>query len=62
MRKVAALNEVSTQEDFEALTADIDVDFKKLAAYNPMFNVACEAVRMRKMAAEVEALAEAEGI
>lgn len=62
LNKVASLNNVGSRAEFEALASDIDVDFKKLASTNPLFNVAVENALMRKMAAEVEALAEAEGI
>lgn len=57
MRKIAALNETPTQE----LLASIESDLRKLAATNPLFNQACEAVAMRKLAEEAEALAEATG-
>lgn len=62
MRKIAALDTCRTNNEVSALMQDIDVDFKKLAAYNPLFNEACEHVMMRKMAEEIAALSEAEGI
>lgn len=62
MQKIASLNDCKTQQQVEALMQDISVDFNKLAAYNPLFNEACERVMMRKMAAEIQALAAAEGI
>ena len=38
------------------------MDFVKLAAYNPLFRNACEYVKMRKIAEEIDALAAAQGI
>lgn len=58
MRKIAALQTAPT----EVLLADIEADMHKLAAHNPLFNQACEAIAMRKMAEEAEALAEATGV
>lgn len=62
LNKVASFTEDKTAEELAALTDDIEVSFKKLAATNPLFNVACEQALIRKMAAEVEALAASEGI
>lgn len=57
MRKLASLKTAPTAE----LLADIESDMHKLASSNPLFNQACEAIAMRKMAEEAEALAEATG-
>ena len=62
LAKVAALKDVKNQEELEALSQDIEVSFQKLAATNPLFNAACEQVALRKMAAEIDALAASEGI
>ena len=62
LSKVASFTEDKTAEELAALTDDIEVSFKKLAATNPLFNVACEQALIRKMAAEVEALSASEGI
>lgn len=62
LNKVASFAETKTAEELAALTDDIEVSFKKLAATNPLFNVACEQALIRKMAAEVEALSASEGI
>lgn len=62
MHKIAALNECKTEDEVGNLMQDIEYDFKKLASTNPLFNEACEAVMMRKMAEEIDALAAAEGI
>lgn len=59
MNKIAAL---SNDIHNEALAAEIEDDFIKIAAYNPAFAIAREQVAIRKLAAEVEALADAEGI
>ena len=58
MRKLASLKTAPTAE----LLADIEADMHKLAYSNPLFNQACEAIAMRKMAEEAEALAEATGM
>lgn len=44
-----------------SLLESIHEDFRKLASSNPLFHQACEAVALRKLAAEAEALAEATG-
>lgn len=62
MCKIAALNDCKTEAEVGSLMEDIKVDFVKLANTNPLFNEACEHVMMRKMAEEIAALAEAEGI
>lgn len=62
LAKVASLKDVKNQEELEALSQDIEVSFQKLAATNPLFNAACEQVALRKMAAEIDALAASEGI
>lgn len=62
MQKIASLNDCKDEISAEALVQDIAVDFRKLASTNPLFNQACEHVMMRKMAEEIAALAEAEGI
>lgn len=62
MCKIAALNDCKTEAEVGSLMQDIKVDFVKLANTNPLFNEACEHVMMRKMAEEIAALAEAEGI
>lgn len=58
MRKLASLKTAPTAE----LLADIESDMHKLASSNPLFNQACEAIAMRKMAEEAKALAEATGV
>lgn len=62
IHKVAALASMPDGQEADYLAADIEHDFTKLAKYNPLFEPACEQVAFRKMAAEIEALAEAEGI
>ena len=62
MYKIAALAQSNDKAEQEALAQDIEVDFVKLAKYNPLFGAACEHVMMRKMAAEIDALSQAEGI
>lgn len=62
MHKIAALANSKDKAEQEALAQDIEVDFVKLAKYNPLFGAACEHVMMRKMAAEIDALSQAEGI
>ena len=62
MHKIAALANTDNPAEQEALAQDIDVDFVKLAAYNPLFRNACEYVKMRKIAEEIDALAAAQGI
>lgn len=62
MQKVASLATTQDTQELNRLAADIEADFVKLANYNPLFNEACEAIRIQKMAAEIDALASAEGI
>lgn len=62
IHKVAALAQLPDGKEADALAADIDHDFAKLAAYNDLFAPACERVAFRKMAEEIDALADAEGI
>ena len=62
MHKIAALANSNDKAEQEALAQDIQVDFVKLAAYNPLFRNACEYVKMRKIAEEIDALAAAQGI
>ena len=62
MYKIAALANSENEAEKEMLAQDIEVDFVKLAKYNPLFGAACEHVMLRKMATEIDALAEAEGI
>ena len=62
MHKIAALANSNNKAEQEALAQDIEVDFVKLAAYNPLFRNACEYVKMRKIAEEIDALATAQGI
>ena len=62
MHKIAALANSNDPAEQEALAQDIEVDFVKLAAYNPLFRNACEYVKMRKIAEEIDALAAAQGI
>lgn len=62
MHKIAALANSNDKAEQEALAQDIQVDFIKLAAYNPLFRNACEYVKMRKIAEEIDALAAAQGI
>ena len=62
MTKVAALTNETDQKAFDALTRDIEMDFTRLHKANPLFGPACEYVAMRKMASEIEALANSEGI
>jgi len=58
LAKWAALNQNSTEADIE----DAKNDLLKLASTNPAFNVIKERIMMRKMAEDIDALAEAEGI
>lgn len=62
MHKIAALANSNDKAEQEALAQDIEVDFVKLAAYNPLFRNACQYVKMRKIAEEIDALAAAQGI
>lgn len=62
IHKVASLAQLPDGKEADALAVDIEHDFRKLAAANELFEPACELVAMRKMAAEIDALAEAEGI
>lgn len=62
MNKIASLQNAPSEEHLAAMMQDISQDFVKLASENPLFNVACEHRMMAKMAAEIDALAEAEGI
>lgn len=62
MHKIAALANSENPAEQQALAQDIQVDFVKLAAYNPLFRNACEYVKMRKIAEEIDALAAAQGI
>ena len=62
MHKIAALAASKNETEREALAQDIEVDFVKLAKYNPLFGAACQHIMMTKMAAEIDALADAEGI
>lgn len=62
MYKIAALANTNNQAEQQALAKDIEVDFVKLANYNPLFRNACEYVKMRKIAEEINALAEAQGV
>lgn len=62
MSKVAALTQAKDEATADLIAGDIEQDFRKLAKANPLFGPACEYVAMRKMASEIEALAEAEGI
>ena len=58
MAKFAALTQNSTEADVKAAQDEL----VKLAATNPAFNVIKERIMMRKMAEDIDALAEAEGI
>ena len=62
MNKIAALTTISNPSQQQALAQDIAVDFVKLAAYNPLFRNACAYVKMNKIAEEIDALAEAQGV
>lgn len=62
MHKIAALTNSKDPAEQEALAQDIEVDFVKLASYNPLFRNACEYVKMRKIAEEIDALAQAQGV
>ena len=58
MAKFAALTQNSTEADVKAAQDEL----VKLAATNPAFNVIKERIMLRKMAEDIDALAEAEGI
>lgn len=58
MAKFAALTQNSTEADIE----DAKQELLKLASTNPAFGVIKERIMMRKMAEDIDALAEAEGI
>lgn len=62
MNKIAVLTTISNPSQQQALAQDIAVDFVKLAAYNPLFRNACAYVKMNKIAEEIDALAEAQGV
>lgn len=58
LAKWAALNQNSTEADIQAAKDEL----VKLASTNPAFNIIKERIMMRKMAEDIDALAEAEGI
>ena len=58
MAKFASLSQNSTEEDIK----DAEASLLKLASTNPVFNVMRDRIIMRKMAEDIDALAEAEGI
>lgn len=58
MAKWAALNQNSTEADIQAAKDEL----VKLASTNPAFNVIKERIMLRKMAEDIDALSEAEGI
>lgn len=58
LAKWAALTQNSTEADIKAAQDEL----VKLASTNPAFNVIKERIMMRKMAEDIDALAEAEGI
>ena len=58
LAKWAALNQNSTEADIKAAQDEL----VKLASTNPAFSVIKERIMMRKMAEDIDALAEAEGI
>lgn len=58
MAKFASLTQASTDADIE----DAKQSLMKLASTNPAFNVIRDRIIMRKMAEDIDALAEAEGI
>ena len=58
LAKWAALNQNSTEADIQAAQDEL----VKLASTNPAFSVIKERIMMRKMAEDIDALAEAEGI
>lgn len=58
MAKFASLTQTSTEADIK----DAEATLLKLASTNPAFNVIKDRIIMRKMAEDIDALAEAEGI
>ena len=58
MEKIASLSAQPT----EAEMAELRDDMVKLAATNPLFNICRDQILMRKMAEDIDALAEAEGM
>lgn len=58
LAKFASLTPNSTEEDLAAAKEEL----VKLASTNPVFNICRERILMEKMAADIDALAEAEGI
>lgn len=58
LAKFASLTPNSTEEDLAAATEDL----VKLASANPVFQICRDRILMEKMAADIDALAEAEGI
>lgn len=58
LRKFASLSASSTAEDIKAAQGEL----LKLAATNPLFSVCRDRILMQKLAEDVDALAEAEGI
>lgn len=58
MAKFASLSQTSTEADIK----DAEATLLKLASTNPAFNIIKDRIIMRKMAEDIDALAEAEGI
>jgi len=58
MQKLASLNEKSTEQDL----AEAQDELMKLAATNPLFNVCRDRILQQKLAADIDAYAEAEGV
>lgn len=62
LNKVASLAKAASVDELNKIASDIDVEFEKLRATNPLFNVAVEHKMMEKMAAEIDALAAENGM
>lgn len=62
LNKVASLAQANSVEDLNKIASDLDVSFEALRATNPLFNVAVEHKMMEKMAAEIGALAQENGM
>lgn len=65
MEKIASINQKIAekgQQPTEAELQELQDDMMKLAATNPLFNICRDQILMRKMAEDIDALAEAEGM
>lgn len=58
MQKLASLNDKSTEQEL----AEAKDELMKLAATNPLFNVCRDRILQQKLAADIDAYAEAEGV